>query len=218
MSLIRVFLGRTKSGKSYKTEQLLKSLSKVIVYDYARCFSGKSYEDFSPKNFAKLLKMHGGAENKNKKFKLIFRKPFDMLHEDAVDQLALFVSYLGRSYGNRTLPENDLLTFVIDEADKCTTRKSNDKVRRAVQAGRHENISTWAIAQRPMNLHPDFRDNATEIFAFKCGNNPYYRDTFGKLAVSELNHAPEFSFLHWTDTGTMDLVLKNGRKKDVSTI
>lgn len=215
MSLIKLFFGRTKSGKSYKAEKMLRGKSKVIVYDYAHCFKGKVVTDFSVNGLTKLLINHGGPQNKNKTFKLIFRKPHNITHHDAVERLALFVLHLGRSYGYRTLPDGNLLTFLVDEADKCTTNKADDRVRLAVQAGRHDNVATWAIAQRPMNLHKDFRDNASEVFCFKCGENPYYREILGRVGLAELAKMPEYGHIRWTDTGELKKVSARGGEKDV---
>ena len=212
MSLIKLFLGRTKSGKSYQANKMLKKRSKAIVYDYAHCFtSGKVYS-INVKNLSKLLRNHGGVKNKSKKYSLIFRKENSMSHQDALDLVALFAQKLGESYGVRALPENDLIAFVIDEVDKCSTKKDSDRVRLAVQAGRHQNLSTWAIAQRPTRVHPDIRANVTEIRAFPlAGGDRWYEDTLSKKAVEKLNNSDKkYSFLFWNDEGELKLINSKG--------
>lgn len=208
--LIRLFLGKTKSGKSFHAQKLYKKISKVIVYDFAHCFTdGQIVDDFSLTSFMKILKQLQGR--KTKKFKLIFRKPTSMLHQEALSRLSKFVFFLGQSYGVRSLPDDNLLTFIVDEADKCTTKKDDDRVRRLVQAGRHANISTWAIAQRPMNMHPDFRDNASEIYAFKLATpDSFYKTMFSTNNLDKLTNSKPHTHLFWNDEGQIELVNSRG--------
>jgi hypothetical protein len=214
VSLVKGYFGRTKSGKSHRAELDLKKRSKVIVYDFAHCFTGKVTGcDFSVASFSKLIRAYGGEKNRSKKFKIIFRKTVNITHQEAVERLSHFVQFLGRSYGLKGLPENDLLVFLVDEACKCITKKSDDKVRLLAQAGRHENVELRVIAQRPMNLHPDVRDMISEANCFKCAENAYYKEILEKKGNEALKNLPEFSFLKWKDDGTLLLIDKKGRSK-----
>lgn len=213
-SIVKIFLGKTNSGKSWLANKQLKERSKAIVYDYAHVFEGKIIENFDLNYLSKLLTKYGGKKNITKKYKLIFRKPSNMTHQTALDLVALFAKKLGESYGKRSLPENDLIAFVIDEADKCTTKKDSDRVRLAVQAGRHDNLSTWGIAQRPSRIHPDFRYNASEIFAFPLASeDKFYKEIFGREAISILENesTKKYSYVHWLDSGLLEIVNPKGK-------
>ncbi|MFG1492545.1 hypothetical protein ABMA75_03185 [Halobacteriovorax sp. ZH4_bin.1] len=211
--IVKLFVGKTKSGKTHLANKMLKRHSKGIIYDYAHDFKGgQVIEDFSVNNFVKLLKKYGGKKNIKSKYKLIFRKPSNFTHQRALDLVALFAKKIGESYGKRSLPENDYIAFVVDEADKCSTKKDADKVRLAVQAGRHDNLSTWAIAQRPSRLHLDFRANASEVFAFPLAiDDPYYSKTFGASFVEKLNKSKKYSFIFWNDEGLKKIIDGKGK-------
>lgn len=214
MSIVKIFLGKTNSGKSWLANKMLKERSKSIIYDYAHVFDGKIITDFNIDLLSKLIIKYGGKSNIEKKFKLVFRKPSNMTHQTALDLVALFAKKLGESYGKRTLPENDLIAFVVDEADKCTSKKDSDRVRLAVQAGRHDNLSTWGIAQRPSRIHPDFRFNASEIFAFPLASeDKFYKEILGRDAISILENeeTKRFSYIHWCDNGTLEIVNPKGK-------
>jgi len=213
--MIKLFFGRTECGKSYLAELLSKKQKKVIFYDYAHCFTqGEIVNDFSTMNFVYLLKKYGGSKNLNKKFSLIFRKPDLMTHEVGAEKVSYFVKMLGLSYGYRKLTGSDMLTFLVDEADKVISLKSSDLIRLTAQAGRHENIALWAISQRPMKLHPDIRDNAHEIYAFPVGKNKIYEETFGKKISTELadNKFPKYHYYYYNENGVIKKINKNGKE------
>ena len=213
--MISIFSGRTECGKSWLAEKLAKPRPKVIYYDYARYFTnGIVISDFSTANFIKLLKKYGGKENKNKKFKLIFRKPSLWIHEDAIDKVSYFVKMLGGSYGDRSLLNKKRIVFLIDEADKLITGKSSDRIRLLAQAGRHENIDTWAIVQRPMRLHPDVRDNLHEAYAFRVAQNKFYEEILGKKITKELgdNKFPKYWYYHYNENGEIKKINSKGRE------
>lgn len=213
--MISLFFGRTECGKSWLAEKKVRPRTKVIYYDYARCFNvGIIIDDFSTTNFIKLLKKYGGKSNKNKKFKLVFRKPSLWMHDDAIEKVSYFVKMLGGSYGDRALAEKDRIVFLIDEADKLITSKVSDKVRLIAQAGRHENIDTWAIAQRPMRLHPDVRDNFHEVYAFRTAQNKFYEEILGKKVTKELgdNVFPKYWYYHYNENGDVKKINSKGRE------
>lgn len=216
MSGVCTFLGSRESGKSYLANKLSLKKRKVIIFDYAKCFRDGEIVEVNPKNMARLIVQFGGVKNRNKKMRLIFRAPRLMDDRTAANIVARFGFSLGQSFGNPNegsgLPKDERIVLLADEVDKYSSSKKEDMFTLAINKGRHDNLDLWAIAQDPARLDPAFKRQASFIYAFRLGDNQFYRSVFGNKIARELETLKQWHHYRWQDTGEISLFNDKGKK------
>jgi hypothetical protein len=207
---ITLIFGKTESGKSYLADNVfIKKRKKVVIFDYAHCFeNGQVFTDFSISNFEKILKKYA----KKDAFKLIFRPPRKVSDEIACQLVASFSFAIGRTFGERSLKDDEKVLFVIDEADKVANYKKADLLSKVVTKGRHDNLDTLAIAQDPTTIPTFFRRNSSQIITFAIGSNPFFAEKFGHELTRKVSELEKYHSFAWKDNGETAFLNPNFKK------
>jgi hypothetical protein len=198
---VSLVFGMTESGKSYLVnKRIIPQKKKVVVFDYAHCFTGGKEITNIEKNYKKIFAKY----SKEEKFYLIYRPPRNIDDIKAFDYLAALSIALGRSIG-KNVPREERLLLVIDEADHiCSPSFQSRKLKELVNKGRHDNVDTTAIARIPQRLHTDLRSNATTQISFRLTNDAAlknFRLNISNEAAKEIAALKKYYFLKWQDTG-----------------
>lgn len=143
---IFLIFGRTGSGKSYLTKELIKSYSRVIIIDAL----GEYENGIIFENFRDLLDYY--SENSPLEFTFICRFKSDR----EIEFLFQFCE----------IATNIML--VVEESEIYINPQSKSgNFLRLVRYGRHYDISIIAIARRIIELSNDIRAQCNYIYSFK---------------------------------------------------
>ena len=144
---IKLFVGKTGSGKTYKVARMIAGCDRVIMFDT----QGKDYTDgvmfYDMGELRRFwLKVH------RDKFRLIYR-PIDPLREfEEICRLAFACKGL---------------TVIAEELPSlCTSQIINEQLRKLIFRGRLNDIHFIGLMQRPIGIHRDITSQASEIFIF----------------------------------------------------
>lgn len=219
---VNLYFGKTRGGKSFKCNKVIKSYSKKIIFDPTPKKEKKNYNadfetsDYSAKNMVKLIKKFSGK----KKFSIIFRpsEAFDLYEQG--ERIAFFAMQLGKGFKGLK-NEYDEIAVVFDEFDKYATKKIDSNMGKLAGMGRHFHCHLHCISQVPSAMPKNIRDNVYNIYAFALGHNEYYRRIFGKVGEEFLASSdfPKYHHLHWNDENGIsfvnpkDKVIKNDKIK-----
>lgn len=147
---LRVFItGKTQSGKTYLTKQIIRGSQNVLVYDLKR-----EYGDFGAvvHSIPEMMRAFTGGCTR------VIYQPEDLSPEHFNDVCGFIFQCLKR------------VLFVVDEVHKfCPKHKipANFNTLVTVCQGEPYKIGVVAITQRPANVHNDVISSSSVIIAFR---------------------------------------------------
>lgn len=180
---IKLIVGKTGSGKTFKTVKLIADCRRLIMFDT----QGKDYIDgvmFYDMNELKRfwLKVYQGS------FRLIFR-PLDPLAE--FEEICRLAFLLGG------------LTIVVEELPSlCGPQTIGQELRKVIFRGRLNDIRFIGLMQRPIGIHRDITSQASEIYIFNIdepGDVKYFRNRIGQDIEDKIRRLEPYQYLHWLD-------------------
>lgn len=148
MTLSRTIIlvyGRTGSGKSYYTKQLIKSYDRVIVID-----KKFEYDGLIVFTIEDLLEFHAVNEPENFRYICRFKDELD------IEYLFKFCDVVGN------------LLLVVEECGTYISPRSHSSYfSHLVKTGRHSQVSIIGTARRPSELSAEFKADVDKIISFK---------------------------------------------------
>ena len=180
---IKLVIGKTGSGKTYKVTRLVAGCDRILFFDT----QGKDYSDgvmfYDMTELRRFwLRVH------RDKFRLIYR-PIDPLREfEEICRLAF-------ACGNLTVVAEELPSL-------CTAQQINAELRKVIFRGRLNDIHFIGLMQRPIGIHRDITSQATEIFCFNIdepGDVKYLKDRIGADIEQRIRRLEPYQYLHWID-------------------
>ena len=157
---LTAIFGRRGCGKSTICKALLKSRSRVVVFDPCDEYSaGRGWVRVtSRKALAEAI-----AKRISKGFKIAYVPP-EGDHIEALHWVAEIIWRAGEGGRNRHI------TLVIEEANMALPKhalpRDRSAAKRLILQGRHRGIEMIAVTQRPSLLSSDFIGNCATIYAF----------------------------------------------------
>ncbi len=220
---VHFYFGRTGSGKSFRAKKELAKFKRKIVFDPSGSFEAKNA--FYVSNYTNLQPAFNHAFSK-KEFCIVFTPDLSKDLRESANIVAKFAIFVGslrkelhkRKHGNKPiseLPELEKIALFFDELDKykITTdlvKGEQNYLKTSIEMGRHYDLSLHCISQVPSSLPKYFKDNASSIFAFKLGENEFYKKYFGEEKSNELAYGmKDYHAYLWQDGKDIRLVKPN---------
>lgn len=151
---ISIIFGRTGSGKSYLTKQLIKNMDRVIIID-----SLNEYNEGIIVNNLKEFATFFLQRPNIKRFKVIVRFHNNDLSKDLSDEFNILFDLIYH-IGN--------LTLVLEEAEIYISKRAEKTVfNNLIRFGRHSSISMIAIARRVTELSNNLKSQVNYFYSFK---------------------------------------------------
>lgn len=182
---VRLVIGKRGSGKSVLTKHLIRSDSRLVVYDImSEYVNGVTFDDAQMRELVKFWR-HSYRQS----FRIIYR-PLSPKVE--IEWLAHCVFALGD------------LTFVVEEIDAiCTPFDIPLPMQAIIQRGRHKNIELIGVTPAPFGIHRDLTRQAKDIFIFRTSEPrdiQYLRQLLGERIEAKLAALEKYEFVQWSDT------------------
>jgi len=180
---IKLIVGKTGSGKTFKCLNLTRHTERVIYFDT----QGKDYTDgvmfYNLDELSRFwLKVYRG------KFRLIYRPLDPMAEFEEICKLAF-------TCGNLTIVTEELPSL-------CGSQFIGAEFRKVIFRGRMQDIHFIGLMQRPIGIHRDITSQATEIFIFNIdepGDVKYFTSRIGQNIEERIRALEKYQYLHWID-------------------
>lgn len=185
---VRVFLGKSGSGKTSLALDQLRAFKRVLIFDpngedqHARGAQVAT----TKAQLVNLISIPGPAR--------ITWRGFDgMDDEDAFE------------WGNRCAMAGEGFAVFWDEVDRFAVNgRLPPYARRMVNGGRHRGLAIFAAARRPLRVPRDLTAAATAINAFRFtepADLDYMAGYVGRSHADQLPGLADHHFLAWTEQG-----------------
>ena len=189
--------GQAGSGKTTLLKELLRPLTRVILWD-------SKYNEFDTVNFDTLEGMAGYLEERSRPggfFKVSYRpKPWEY---EAFLEIVTACGQRGD------------LTCVVEEARRLPPYRESPALDNLLNEGRHEGVEMIFATLRPFQLEPECRAQLTDVYSFyqtRDADIKALRDEMGDVALEIPRLAPKYEYLHWNKfTGETGVI--KGRTK-----
>lgn len=187
---IRIYLGKTGSGKSFLARNHLKKFKRMVLYDPVEEPDNEAMSDIVCYTAGELIK---ALLDKPKGPLVICWRGFKTYRRDAFE------------IGNRICNAAGDLLLYWDEVDTF-----QEKTRLAeyaydiINTGRHRGLRVFACSRRPARVPIDIRANANRICVFNTHEPTDLRalsERMGDEAVKELPRIREYHALDWSENG-----------------
>jgi hypothetical protein len=203
---VNIFIsGQTGSGKSYLVKSRLADQPRVMVYltkREDRGYPGVTFDALAGERPAFLTWWrHCAASTRLKRFRIVYR-PRDAYDFTEFDGICKLVYQLGDLH----FVCEELSTYVSPAVFRRTDYGLAFKT--LLQAGRTRGVTTWLVNQRPSGVPIECKSEAREAFIFKSCEPidlDYIKTKFGIEASLKLMQLQPFEYIHWTETGTMEV-------------
>lgn len=214
---VTVVFGMTQSGKSHHVEKReIKKTSRVIVFDPMNCFKSMELrlsldEKFKLEN-ASLQKAFKFAIEKKEFFSIGLRPGKQLNYSHTFDKVARTAMILGEKIAS---DERKILLVADEAGDICSPHMISDCLKMLVTRGRHYNVDSLFIAQRPQMIHGDIRANASKVVCFNLATAPeipWLAQTFGRKIVDKIPVLPQYHCAVWDNTGKIYFLDESGRE------
>lgn len=183
---VRLFLGKSTSGKSTLARFQLRARPRVLIFDpnMEQDHGRGAVLCDDPDHLVQLVGERGAI-------RICWRGFATMDVEEAFE------------WGNRAAWAGEGFTVLWDEVDRYLPagRRFPTWADRLINAGRHRGCSIFAAARRPARIAPDLRDAATRICVARItGENSlgYLRQVDG-LDVERIPALADYEFLDWQE-------------------
>jgi len=161
---IYLILGKSGSGKTTLCKKLIKDKERLIVFDTISEYrEDKTFEAVYINNIWAFLDYL--SRNLNKKFRIVFdpEDPEEIIKLGDGQQIDLFDLTCKIIY--ECLSD---VVFAVEEVANFISPAIMPKYfRKLIRYGRHSNISGYFTSQRPADISPHLRAQATVLISFK---------------------------------------------------
>lgn len=200
-----LYFGATQKGKSYHVfNHVVPQYDKIVIFDPTDSHKGDT--ELTEPSEAMLVKTFLKFENVDR-YRIVIRTGSKEEDRITFKKAASLAKSLGKALKRREgkVDQPKRVQLVIDEASTSGITSSNYfpfYLRQLVNKGRHDNVDCHFIAQNPMSIHNQIREQALKIVTFYLNNwrAPIFRDTFEEKAIF-IKRLPKFWRLEWWDTG-----------------
>lgn len=154
--------GASGTGKTTLLNELVKSDPRFIGFDPVRSMAGRAFED--RRSFLRAIMAAKGGP-----FRLVYRAPRGSDRETELRWLANFVLNFQTDFYNGKSRKG--LTFAVDELALCYPNKNQPSgdhpFTELCNTGRHYGVRLIGSTQRPAEIGPTFRANASATYVFR---------------------------------------------------
>lgn len=215
---VSLYFGATGKGKSYHVRHhVIPKWKKIVIFDPMESFDGDSILHApSDELILKTFRKFKGADS----FRIVIRTTRASNDEIIFNKTVRLASSLGRMIPGKVSEENRV-QVVIDEASTSGFMSAHyfpPVVKNLVCKGRHDNLDSHFIAQNPMAVHSQLREQTTKIVTFYLNNGraPIFQDTFTKNFANLIPKLPNFFRIEWTHEGHVYIYDDSGNKIEIN--
>lgn len=197
--IIGIWGGRG-SGKTTRLLELLKSHSRVIVFDPVGEFGRKGFKSYTTMaGLLRAVKYSWGGD---------FRLALDVSRwtispDEALDHLSQVIFAIQKPYDEGK--DNRELTLAIEEMSLSVLNRQSkdgqDSFKKLINLGRHFGVNIFGCSQRPAQVSTDFRGNCADHYIFRVSDhndvNAHKRIIRDKKLVDQLVSLKPHHYIHW---------------------
>lgn len=201
--------GRTRSGKSFLTQTLIREAEQLIVYGPKRedvgLYPGVYFDGLTDGDFELLVRWWQRTRKRCGRQRLVYR-PADLFSLREFEGVCKYV------YAAQGCMTGDL-HFVVEEAmsylpainlNALGEERRPDSFIRILTAGAVRRIWLYICTQRPLCIPHLMTSQIQEAYFFamhEASDIKYIRDSFGELAATNVERLGLYEYVHWLSSG-----------------
>ncbi|MCU0916905.1 MAG: type IV secretory system conjugative DNA transfer family protein [Planctomycetes bacterium] len=201
---VNIFVaGQTGSGKSHLVKAQLDRCDRTVIYLPKRedfgypgvCFDAMDGE------WDHFLHWWEWANDRCRRFRLVYR-PADKFDADEFDLICRLV-YL---CGNCTFVAEEIASYLSTRIFASVGRYQGIKM--LLTAGRTRGVNCWWITQRCFGIPREVTSEARDAYLFRLqepADLDYVQERFGLEARLKLGNLQPYQYVHWINTGKVEL-------------
>jgi hypothetical protein len=215
---VYLYFGATQKGKSYHVfNHVVPNWDKVVIFDPTDSHKGEiELTEPTEKQLVETLRRLKNSQS----YRVVIRTGVKEDDRATFKKAASLTVALGKFLLSREgkVDLTKRVQLVIDEASTSGITSSNYFplfLRKLINKGRHVNVDCHIIAQNPMSIHPQIREQALKIVTFFLNNwrAPIFKDTFEERSIF-IKKLPKFWRMEWWDTGEVLAFNEKNQKVD----
>jgi hypothetical protein len=201
---VNIFVaGQTGSGKSFFVKRAIAQARRLIVYQPKRedrDYSGV-YFDGMEAEFPACLQWWDYVNDRCRAWRIVYR-PADKFNADLFDQICRLVYVVG----DCTFVAEEIASYLSSRIFQTVGRYQG--IKNLLTAGRTRGVNCYWVTQRCFWIPREVTSESRDAYLFglqEPADLDYVQERFGLEARLKLAQLQQYQFVHWLNTGKVEV-------------